>query len=181
MPRRTCVTSAPTASHSRAIWFMNEMRVASIAFAAYFVISADGMSMTMSGFPVRTNGAYNSSMTLAASSESTPTTTRSGFMKSSTAAPSFRNSGLEQIWKGVRVCREISARTFSAVPTGTVLLVTTSFRSFMCSPIVRATSRTCCRSAEPSSSGGVPTAMKITSDRSTAWATSVVNVKRPSR
>src|SRR5881394_1065755 len=55
MPRRTCVTSAPTASHSRAIWFMNEMRVASIAFAAYFVISADGMSMTMSGFPLGTN------------------------------------------------------------------------------------------------------------------------------
>jgi hypothetical protein len=36
---------------------MNEMRVASIAFAAYLVISADGMSMKMSGFPVRTNGA----------------------------------------------------------------------------------------------------------------------------
>ena len=87
--------------------------------------------MTMSGLPVRTNGAYNSSMTFAASSESTPTTTRSGFMKSSTAAPSFRNSGLEHTWNAVRVRCAISARTFSAVPTGTVLLVTTTLGSFI--------------------------------------------------
>src|SRR5437773_1382600 len=52
MPLRTCVTSAPTVSHRRAIWFMNEMRVASIALAAYFVISADGMSMKMIVLPV---------------------------------------------------------------------------------------------------------------------------------
>jgi hypothetical protein len=32
---------------------MNEMRVASIPFAAYFVISAEAMSMKMIGFPVR--------------------------------------------------------------------------------------------------------------------------------
>ena len=82
---------------------MNEIRVASIAFAAYFVISAEAMSITMSGLPVRTNGAYSSSITRAASSESTPTTTRSGFMKSSTAAPSLRNSGFEQTWNGVLV------------------------------------------------------------------------------
>src|SRR5207248_692235 len=37
IPLRTRVTSAPTASHSSAIWFMNEMRVASMAFAAYLV------------------------------------------------------------------------------------------------------------------------------------------------
>ena len=36
---------------------MNEMRVASIAFAAYLVISAEGMSMKIIGFPVRTKGA----------------------------------------------------------------------------------------------------------------------------
>ena len=46
--------------------FMNQMRVASIAFAAYFVISADGMSMKMIGLPVRTNGAYSSAITLRA-------------------------------------------------------------------------------------------------------------------
>jgi hypothetical protein len=94
MPLRTLSTSAPTRSHRFAISFMNEIRVASIAFAAYFVISADGMSMKMIGFPVRTNGAYSSAITLRAWSLSTPITTRSGFMKSSIAAPSFRNSGL---------------------------------------------------------------------------------------
>ena len=36
---------------------MNEMRVASMALAAYLVISAEGMSMKMIGLPVRTNGA----------------------------------------------------------------------------------------------------------------------------
>src|SRR5216117_1611891 len=91
---------------------MNEIRVASIAFAAYFVISADGMSMTMSGLPVRTNGAYNSSMTFAASSESTPTTTRSGFMKSSTAAPSLRNSGLEHTERRAGPLRDLGADPF---------------------------------------------------------------------
>ena len=57
IPFRTLSTSAPTRSHRLAISFMNEMRVASMAFAAYFVISADGMSMKMIGLPVRTNGA----------------------------------------------------------------------------------------------------------------------------
>jgi hypothetical protein len=76
--------------------FMKLIRVASMAFAAYFVISAAGTSMTMTAFPVRTKGAYRARSVSAAYSESTPTTTRSGFMKSSTAAPSFRNSGLEQ-------------------------------------------------------------------------------------
>ena len=63
MPLRTMSTSAPTRSQRFATSFMNEMRVASIAFAAYFVISADGMSMKMIGFPVRTNGAYSSAIT----------------------------------------------------------------------------------------------------------------------
>ena len=160
---------------------MNEIRVASIALAAYFVISADGMSMKMSGLPVRTNGAYSSSNTRAAVSDSIPTMTRSGFMKSSIAAPSLRNSGLEQTWNVVRVCRAISVRTFSAVPTGTVLLVATILGPFMCRPMVLATSSTCCRSAEPSSLGGVPTAMKTMSERSIAAPTSVVNWSRPSR
>ena len=68
-----------------------------MALDAYLVISADDKSMKMIGLPVRTNGAYSWAITSAASSESTPTTTRSGFMKSSTAAPSLRNSGLAQM------------------------------------------------------------------------------------
>ena len=85
-------------------------------------------------------------------------------MKSSTAAPSLRNSGLEQTWNGRSGLGPRSRRApCSAVPTGTVDLVTITLGSFMCWPIVRATASTCCRSAEPSSSGGVPTAMKTTS------------------
>ena len=45
MPLRTDSISAPVASHKRASSFMNEIRVASMQFAAYFVISADRMSM----------------------------------------------------------------------------------------------------------------------------------------
>ena len=45
-------------------------------------------------------------------------------MKSSTAAPSFRNSGLLHMWKGWRACLLTAVPTFAAVPTGTVDLVT---------------------------------------------------------
>ena len=107
-------------------------------------------------------------------------TTRSGFMKSSIAAPSLRNSGLEHTAKEMLVCDLTAARTFSAVPTGTVDLVTTILGSFMWRPISRATARTCWRSAEPSSPGGVPTAMKITRAPRTAASRSVVKVSRPS-
>ena len=41
---------------------MNEMRVASMALAAYFVSSALAQSMTMIGAPVRVNGEYSSSI-----------------------------------------------------------------------------------------------------------------------
>ncbi len=99
-------------------------------------------------------------------------------MKSSTAAPSLRNSGLLHMWKGKRAFFAIVAATFSAVPTGTVDFVTTTSSRAMCSPIISATLSTCRRSAEPSSSGGVPTAMNTTSARSIAPATSVVKVSR---
>ena len=45
------------ASQSRAISFMNEIRVASMALAAYFVISAASFDMRRIGLPDRTNGA----------------------------------------------------------------------------------------------------------------------------
>jgi hypothetical protein len=106
--------------------FMKEMRVASIALAAYFVSSADGMSMWRIGLPVRTNGAYSSSMTSAARALSEPMTTRSGFRKSSIAAPSFRNSGLLTTSNSQVVTSRIASRTFPAVPTGTVDLSTTT-------------------------------------------------------
>ena len=57
----------------------------------------------------------------------------------------------------------IRPRTRSAVPTGTVDLLMMTLKSSMCSAIDFATLSTYCRSAEPSSSGGVPTAIKIAS------------------
>ncbi len=49
MPLRTLSTSAPTRSHRLATSFMNEMRVASMALAAYLVSSAEAWSMTRIG------------------------------------------------------------------------------------------------------------------------------------
>ena len=104
-----------------------------------------------------------------ASSDSTPQTTRSGFMKSSIAAPSLRNSGLSAMWKGASVRSRIRSRTLWLVPTGTVLLTTTIFGVWSWPSRSRvpamspATSSTYFRSAEPSTSLGVPTQMKIAS------------------
>ena len=65
-------------------------------------------------------------------------------------------------------------RIFSDVPTGTVLFVTTTIYFVMICPISFATFSTCFRSADPSSPGGVPTAIKITSDPSIPSFISVV-------
>ena len=165
-----------------AISFMNEMRVASIEFAAYLQSSALAVSMNMIGAPVRVNGAYSSRMLRSArvSPGSTPTTTRSGFMKSSTAAPCLRNSGLLTTLNGCDVSVAMAACTSFAVPTGTVLLSTTTVYCVMARPTARATSSTCRRSAEPSSPCGVPTAMKTIADALTDDGRSVVNVNRSS-
>ncbi len=71
------------------------------------------------------------------------------------------------------------SRTLSAVPTGTVDLSTTMRYSVMCSAMVSATASTYCRSAEPSSSGGVPTAMNWNRPCSTASLGSLVKWSRP--
>src|SRR5574337_537578 len=49
----------------------------------------------------------------------------------------------------------------------------------MRAPIARAASTTYFRSADPSSSGGVPTALNRIVALRTAWSTSVVNCRRP--
>ena len=75
-------------------------------------------------------------------------TMRSGRMQSATAAPSFRNSGFETTSKPSAVPPRAAspsasfARTLSAVPTGTVDLVTTTFGSAMCPAMVAATAST---------------------------------------
>ena len=124
-------------------------------------------------------------MAVAASSLSMPQTMRSGFMKSLIASPSFRNSGLSAMWKGTLVRLRIRSRTAWLVPTGTVLFTTTVF-GFGVGPMAssaaamsRATERTYCRSALPSSSLGVPTQMKMVSAWRYASILSSVNVMRP--
>lgn len=73
----------------------------------------------------------------------------------------------------------MAARTLSAVPTGTVDLSTTTLRAVMWRAMLRAAANTYCRSAEPSSPGGVPTAMNWTSPNATLAAMSSVNCRRP--
>jgi len=126
------------------ISFMNEILAASMAFAAYLVSSAERTPIATRRLWLRLNGAYNSASSSKASRPSQPTTIRSGRMKSSTAAPSLRNSGLETVSNGMsnpRVARRsaIRVRTRSVVPTGTVDLVTMTRCPSIASPIVRAT------------------------------------------
>jgi hypothetical protein len=175
---------APNRSARFAISFMNEMRVASIAFAAYFVSSAERTSITSTRSWLRWNGEYTARIAAIARGSLPPITMRSGRMKSSTAAPSFRNSGFDTTANGISTPRFFNAsamtsRTRSAVPTGTVDLSTTIVQPFIRSPIARAAFSTYCMSAPPSSSGGVPTAMNCIVPCATAVSTSVVKRNRP--
>ena len=56
MTFRTWSTSAPTRSQRFATSFMNEMRVASMAFETYLLSSALAQSIIRMGAPVRVNG-----------------------------------------------------------------------------------------------------------------------------
>ena len=67
----------------------------------------------------------------------------------------------------------------SPVRTGTVDLYTTVLGPLRWAPIWRAADSTNCRSARPSESIGVPTAMKITSALSIAGPSSPANRSRP--
>ena len=161
---RTASMSAPHCSAMFASSFMKLILVASMALAAYLVSSAERTSMTIIRSRLRVNGSYSARSNSVARGLAVPTTTRSGFMKSSTAAPSFKNSGFDTVSNSTAAPRSASAaltasRTLSAVPTGTVDLVITTLYSLMYRPTVRATASTYRRSAEPSSSGGVPTAI----------------------
>src|SRR5689334_15650964 len=107
--------------------------------------------------------------------------TRSGFMKSSTARPSRKNSGFDTTSKSDLQFPAIARCTFSAVPTGTVLLSMMILYSLMIFPRSLATLRMAERSAEPSSPGGVGSASKMSSESFTLSARLVVNFSRPSR
>ena len=118
IPYATSSTSAPSSSETLAISLMNEILVARKAFEASLIISALATSVLTTG---ASSGAYRASTRSAYScdSSSAPTTTRSGLMKSPTALPSFRNSGLETYPVPGR--RRWIERP---VPTGTVLFMT---------------------------------------------------------
>ena len=105
---------------------MNEMRVASIELAAYFVSSDDRRSITSMRSVVRVNGAYSARSVSTARLSSAPMTTRSGFMKSLTASPSLRNSGFDATANSCFACFLTIASILSPVPTGTVDLVTST-------------------------------------------------------
>ena len=184
MPCRTSSMSAPSRSARLASSFMNEMRVASMALAAYLVSSAERTLICRMRSRLRWNGAYSWRSSAVARSSSEPRMMRSGRMKSSTAAPSLRNSGLDttqNAWFAPRLASSsaTAARTLSAVPTGTVDLFTITRSPLMWRPMARAAASTCCRSAEPSSSDGVPTAMSCNSPCAPPAAASVVNRSRP--
>ena len=124
-------------------------------------------------------------MTASAWSERQPTTTRSGTRKSPRAEPSRRNSGLLTTSKARSVWAAISAWTRAAVPTGTVLLSTTTrglaslARRAMASPSCPATASTYFMSALPSSLWGVPTQMKAASASAMPTRRSVVKLRLP--
>lgn len=168
IPLLTDSTFAPTFSQRLAISFIKLILVASIEFAAYFVISADGTSIKSMGCPFKVKGLYSLLIISFALSDSAPTTILSGYIKSFMAEPSLRNSGLEATSKSIFTplfsnSSDTVVLIFCAVPTGTVLLVTSIICLCIFCPTSLATSKTYLRSALPSSSGGVPTAQNITS------------------
>ena len=159
---------------------MKVILVAKNALAAYLVISAERSSIKMIGFPWRTNGAYNLVITSFARSDSVPITTRSGFMKSSTATPSRKNSGFDTTSKSTWALLAIAAWTNSEVPTGTVLLSMMTVYSVNNGPKSFATCKMYFKSAEPSSPGGVGKAKKITLAPLIPSDKDVVKSNRPS-
>src|SRR6056297_888320 len=84
--------------------------VASMQFAAYLVSSALRMLMRRSFSRLLAKGAYRLSISSATSGLSVPMMMRSGFIKSLTASPSFKNSGFETTSNG------ISSPRFSSSP-----------------------------------------------------------------
>jgi hypothetical protein len=118
--------------------------VARNALAASLIISALAMSVRTSGAP---SGAYSSTTASPAQSWPSPTTTRSGLKKSSSADPSFRNSG-HDTYANPDLPWAASVRLIAApVPTGTVDFITSAWRS---EPgIAETTSSTADRSASP--------------------------------
>ncbi|MCY1412149.1 hypothetical protein D9M71_275480 [compost metagenome] len=183
MPRRTISISTPSCSARLAISLMKEIFVASMQLAAYLVSSALRGSITMNLSRLRLNGAYSSRSSSSTAASVVPRMIRSGRMQSSTAEPSLRNSGLlttrnpaAPSWPRISAMR-CSMR--AAVPTGEVDLLTRIFGAVARRAMHSTAVNRWLRSAPPSAPGGVPTAMKISSEKATASAGSVLNIRLP--
>ena len=166
MPRRTCSISTPSRSARLAISFMKEMRTASMQLAAYLVNSAERISITINRSRFRLNGAYNWRSVSADFASSTPMMTAIRFHEVFNRKSFFQKFRIRGGGRGTWLRLPLSstrraARTWSLVPTGTVDLTTIRESFWMSLPSSRAHEITCDKSAEPSSSEGVPTAMKI--------------------
>ena len=123
MPRATPVTSTPTRPQISAISLIKEIFMARKALLAYLIISAERRSVTRIG---QSRGLYNSATASAALWSLAPITTLAGFMKSETACPSLKNSGLATMGSGLSPLCSLSRTNpiMSLVPGGTVLLFT---------------------------------------------------------
>src|SRR5436190_1351694 len=121
---------------------------------------------------VETSGAYKSATVRTLFESAPPTTTREGSLKSRTAEPSRRNSGLETTdTDGCPASK--GTTTSSQVPGKTVLRMATI--SGLDRPARRAwmfstTRRSCSRLMLPFFSEGVPTVINVTSARERASA-----------
>ena len=129
MPCRTSSISAPKRSAKFAISFIKLILVANMQFAAYLVNSALRTPITKILSWLRLKGSYNSRKSFSARGLSVPITMRSGRWQSTTAAPSFKNSGLDTTSNSKLTPRSFNtcataSFTLSAVPTGTVDLST---------------------------------------------------------
>ena len=93
--------------------------------AAYLISSLVRRLVNRIGVSFRYSGRYSSRITVWARSSWVPTTTRSGRLKSSIAAPSRRNSGLDTTTTSASGRTRLKIASISSpVPTGTVDLVT---------------------------------------------------------
>ncbi len=137
--------------------------------------------MKITRWPFSTNGWYMRLSSSRAYSVSQPITMRSGFMKSLTAAPSFRNSGLEATEKRdfeaalVEFALDFAAHLFAGAHRHGRLGDHHLRRASSCGRWCWPPSAHACRSALPSSLGGVPTAIISTSLSWIALSMLVVN------
>ena len=178
MPRRTSSMSAPIRSERFATSLMKLIFVANGVGYVLRHLRAFGRHDEKRFFGPKKGGVQTREH-VGHAGPRMPTTTRSGFMKSSIAAPSFKNSGLLATSQSRPVNSLSRAWIRPQVPTGTVLLVITIAFGGSFGAIWSTTVQSACRSAEPSAAGGVPMARKTCRLERTAGARSVVNLSRP--